>query len=231
MSTRMCDPAKHASLGILDRNAMLIKQVVCVVPNEAKIEFLRAQRTWHPISYAQGFHAQIGGFHLSTARILSLWQDEGAYASFMGSLHDDIAGANQQRRFYESIRVDLFSEEFRMAGSHFESMTEALGHAAFLRIADCVVRDANREHFIGMQREVWHPGMVESGMLAGTFARHTADPNRFLVATLWGSEAAHTAYMQKAFPKLSAEACSQDDMETISGASFELEESWTLLAQ
>jgi len=165
---------------------MLIKLITCDVPLGLRVKFSEAQGAWQAISDTRGFVCQFGGFSANRAHILSLWESRQAYASFMSSSHDDVAGKNQQHRFYNSIRIDLFSEILSMAGAGIDSIAGALSQATHLRIADCSVQKAQQPHFVEVQKDVWHPGMVASGMQAGSFAQHTTDSNRFLVTSLWG---------------------------------------------
>ncbi len=207
---------------------MLIKWVACDVPVGLRAEFSEAQRAWKAIAETKGFICQFGGFSSNRAHILSLWENRQAYASFMSASHDDIASKNQQDRFYKSIRVDLFSEVLRMPGADASLIADALSHATHLRMADCVVPESKQPHFVEVQKDVWSPGMAESGMQAGSFAQHMIDSNRFLVASLWDSEEAHRAYMQHTFPGLYKQASPQDDVTGIAGEFLELEHGWTL---
>lgn len=207
---------------------MLVKWITCDVPSSMQPEFSEAQRAWELVAAVRGFICQFGGFTADRAHILSLWEDLHAYTSFMNSTHDEVADKNRQRRFYESIRVELFSEVLGMYSADAASIAEALSSAKYLRIADCLVRESRRKHFVEMQASVWHPGMAAGGMLAGSFSEHVRDRDRLLVATLWRSEAAHHEYVQHVFPKLYEQSRPKDDLADISGDSFRLEPSWTL---
>lgn len=105
---------------------MLIKWITCDVSASRRVKFSEAQGAWKVISDARGFVCQFGGFNSNRAHILSLLKNPEDYASFMSSSHDDVVGKNQQHRFYNSIRVNLFSEVLRMRGANVGSIADAL---------------------------------------------------------------------------------------------------------
>jgi heme-degrading monooxygenase HmoA len=209
---------------------MLIKRIVCDIPAESRSGFDSAQRSWRTIAAVPGLVSQFGGFTANKAHILSLWRDHDSYRAFMESAHDDVTSQNAQHRFYTAIKVDLLGEEFGMPGSSCSSIVEALPDARLLRIANCDVKPLRDEHFVQMQREIWHPAMRASGMLAGTFAHARSEPNQYLVASLWQSAATHDAYVHGALPTLRREAKPEIDLDSLSGELIELEPAWTVLA-
>ncbi|CAM2146227.1 DUF4937 domain-containing protein [Pararobbsia alpina] len=208
---------------------MLIKRIVCDIPTESRSDFDRAQRSWHALATVPGLVSQFGGFAVDKAHILSLWRDDDSYHAFMSSAHDRVTNQNIQHQHYVAINVELFSEELAMPGSSCSSIIEALPKAGLLRIADCHVSPPRREHFVQVQREMWHPAMAAWGMLAGTFAHAKSRPNRYLVASLWQTAATHQAYVSGALPALRGEAKPEIDLERLSGELIELEPAWTVL--
>jgi heme-degrading monooxygenase HmoA len=71
-----------------------------------------------------------------------------------------------------------------------------------------------------------------AGMLGGAFsvaADDADDARRFLVTTLWASEAAHAAYARDALPALREQANVADDLESITGRLIRVEPTWAVV--
>lgn len=211
---------------------MLIKWIVCRVPAASREAFARGQAAWGKIAAAEGLVGQVGGFCAQDpeeACVLALWTSRGAYDRFMAHVHDAVTYRNEQARAYERIEVTLGASLLRMPGA-CPSLAEALRRAAALRVADCRIRPAAREHFVDMQLTTWAPGMAAAdGMLGGAFSVAEDDPRRFLVTTLWAGEEAHAAYARDVLPGLRATASVDDDLERIVGRLVRLEPTWRVV--
>src|SRR5712691_10980953 len=72
---------------------MLLKWIICSIPQELQSAFSEAQKQWIALKGLQGFLGQVGGWnskHPLQAGVLSCWQDEASYQNFMHHIHDDI---------------------------------------------------------------------------------------------------------------------------------------------
>lgn len=89
---------------------MLVKWILCQVPDSLRQDFDRAQRAWSALNQAPGFLGQLGGWARERTRqacILGLWTHPQAYERFMTELHDSLADAGQGT--YTQISTALFS--------------------------------------------------------------------------------------------------------------------------
>ncbi len=208
---------------------MLLKWIICVVPEPARPDFSRAQEHWSALADLDGFCGQIGGWGKNDpmeACILGLWENEDSYLRFMSEAHDSIAEASGQAEMYDSITITLFEFMFDIPG-RLESMTDAIGEGSLLRTANCKVNTKRKAHFIHMQQEVWNPGMKDSGGLeAGLFGRGRDDPDRFLTATIWQDIASHQSFADHKVPELFEKAEVFLDLKSISGHVIAIDSSW-----
>ena len=207
---------------------MLAKWIVCRVTKPNRPGFAEAQSRWSTIAGCDGFRGQFGGFAGDHAHIVGLWSDQAAYQQFMRHEHDLIAGRNRQSQFYSEIQVGLLSQAMDMPGQH-ATLADAVPFASFVRIADCTVAEARIDHFLEVQRAVWSPGMASApGMLGGAFWSFDGQPNRFLVVSLWRSEAEHDAYATELLPRLRGLAVPEQDLVSIQGYHFGLQLPWSV---
>ena len=210
---------------------MLLKLIVCHVPDANRARFSRGQNEWSALQGVEGFRGQVGGWNEKDpleAVIVGLWRDEPAYARFMLEAHDLVFENNGQKGSYDASSVSLWDRLFDIPGS-VTAMPPAIDGAGFARIAYCVVRRDRVEHFIEVQQRIWNPGMAGAGgMLAGAFSRSREDQRRFLVCTLWRSAVDHRAYVDDVFPYLPRRAEFERDCESLTGYVVPLLPTWTV---
>ncbi len=208
---------------------MLLKWIICVVPEEERPNFSRAQEHWSALAGLEGFCGQIGGWGINNpmeACILGLWEHETSYQKFMSEAHDSIAEESGQAEMYDSIAITMFEFMFDIPG-RLESMTDAIGEGSLLRIANCKVNTERKDHFIQMQQEVWNPGMKDSGgMEAGLFGSGRDESDRFLTATIWQDAAFHQTFADQKVPALFEKAEVVWDLQSISAYVIAIDSSW-----
>ena len=213
---------------------MLLKWIVCRVPESSRERFASAQEAWARIESSQGFLAQAGGWDRNEpacACILSAWRDEDSYAAFMGGLHDEVAAESGQAGTYDSIRTRLCEPLLSMPGV-YDDLFDCLVAGGGLRVAECRVREGRATPFETTQQEIWAPGMAATGgMLAGVFLRGRADPRDYLVLSLWRDAAAHDDYREHVLPGLRELARPDEDVESLVGRFVPLEPRWTVIPQ
>lgn len=204
---------------------MRMKWIVATVPDGQRAAFSRAQAAWTDTALCTGFIGQAGGWDAEgRACILGVWHDAAAADRFMAHVHDAITNANQQADAYTHLEVVLADGLLRMPGGA-RTLSAALPAARFLRVADCTIHAPRRSAFVGAQLRVWAPGMAACpGMLGGLFS--SAGPERYLVTSLWESEAHHQAYVDGPFADLRAQADAAGDLKHITGHRVLLETSW-----
>jgi heme-degrading monooxygenase HmoA len=202
---------------------MLIKYIRCHVPYASQTHFSQAQEAWEELASSTGFIAQLGGFSGEHAHILSIWESKASHQIFMDTQHDRIATAQQGD--YHSLKIAFFDLQFEMPSPQYSTLLAALQNASYLRLADCLVIPKRSEHFIDVQKSIWHSGMAPF-ILAGAFWKNEY---RFLVTTLWESKAAHQRYLDVQFPHLQKMACCEEDILTLDGVHLALIPEWTLL--
>jgi heme-degrading monooxygenase HmoA len=212
---------------------VLLKWIVCEVANESRTAFSAAQSQWDQLRGVDGFSGQVGGWDaresaesLRSACIVGLWRDSDAYRNFMSNVHDPLVEASGQAATYASATTALFDVQFDIPGS-LPDLSAAMNRCEFLRVADCRLLPGREDHFRQVQSDIWNPGMAAAdGMAAGAFSRSRRDGNRFLVTTLWESEAAHAAYVRGAFPRLRERAEVESDVANLLGHRVVLEPDW-----
>jgi len=208
---------------------MLMKWIVCHVPETQKGAFSRAQRAWSALRNADGFYGQWGGwnYHRPTeAGILSLWRDQPSYDAFMSRVHDSIFLANKQEQTYQSISVTLLRCVSSISGDK-KDIRQALS-GRWIRMSDYRVRQ-DRSSFITARQSVWNPALSQAeGLLAGAVGQAVETPNRYLVFSLWRDEQVH-AQSVKQVPGLQNHAGTDRDALSVSHHLFRLEEEWLVL--
>jgi Domain of unknown function (DUF4937 len=205
---------------------MLLKRIVCDVPEDLRAGFSTAQEVWQTTAGAAGFQGQIGGFVDGTAQILALWSSRKQYQRFMSDTHDAVASSARQRDWYTSIAIDLYDFIFQMPGSNSD-MASALSHATFARIAECEVHPNREAHFLWAQESIWRSGMAQAAdMLGGAFWRSSKQAHRYLVTTLWIDGSAHARYKALEFQRLLEQAAPDQDVVALHGVQLRLLPHW-----
>lgn len=134
---------------------MLIKWIVCQVPETQKRAFSQAQSAWKAIKNDDGFYGQWGGwnYHRPTeAGILALWRDSSSYDAFMSHVHDSIFLAVKQEPTYENLSVTLLECVSSISGER-EDIRQALS-GRWIRVSDYRLRPERVESFLSAQRSV-----------------------------------------------------------------------------
>ncbi len=208
---------------------MIVKLIDVCVNAEYRSRFAQGQRAWDALKGEAGFRGQIGGWDsrdTDRARIVGLWSDLAHYNRFMKEVHDPIFELNDQKGTFESTEVSIWDTLFEMPGI-FDSLQPAIQQAQLIRIARCDVLPDRVEHFTRVQREIWTPGMTETGgMTAGLFCTAQADPSRFLVCSFWKTPADHQRYLDGPFPALRRRAQVERDCERVAGSLTHVEPGW-----
>ena len=218
---------------------MLVKLIVCQVPDETRDRFAAGQRLWAALAGVDGFLGQVGGWqpprttpaeaaaeHIAV--IVGLWGDEAAYDRFIRDVHDTIFDANDQCGSCSAIEVTRWKRLFDIPGER-PAMPEAIAESGLLRVARCTVRGEREDHFVEVQQRLWNPAMAAAGgMLAGAFSVSDTDPHQYLVCTLWRSEDAHRRYVAEDLPGLRDRAEVEIDCEALTGYAMPLEKAWVV---
>ena len=207
---------------------LLLKFIHAHALREHQRDFAEGQRAWAALSGVPGFRGQVGGFTPDDgALVCGLWDDAAAYERFMRHDHDAIAARAAQQGTYDRLDIALFDRVLPMPGVYTE-LADAAPLATHLRWADCLVRPDRIESFVGQQQRVWQPGMAATGMLGGGFWRSRGTPERFLVLTLWPSDAVHARYQRDVLPSLRQTAGVDRDLDGICGGFIALRPDWTV---
>lgn len=161
---------------------MIVKWIVCHVPDEWRADFSKAQEDWKALRHVEGFFGQIGGWDIHTksdACILGLWENWKSYHYFMNHIHDDIFSSNNQGQFYESISVALCETLFKTPGSTNELLT-SLQEGKIVRVDEGIVYKDSEQYFAKLQK------MKEAGgMLSGAFCEIVGPNPMYLITTIW----------------------------------------------
>jgi heme-degrading monooxygenase HmoA len=211
---------------------MLLKWIMCRVPEPLQVPFSAAQSKWRQLSKVPGFLGQLGGWNLRAkeeACILAIWKDEPHYKQFMQQQHDKIVRHNDQLGTYESIDVSLLTPTYDMPGCR-ESMMASLQDACALRIADCFVKPEQEAHFVEMEQKIWIPAVCTAeGMLAGAFSKVDHESPRYMVTTLWASIEAHDEYAERTLPALRKASGLSEDVQQFDSGVVTLKNDWLVL--
>lgn len=209
---------------------MLLKWIVCQVPEAKRVMFSEAQQQWADIASCPGFLGQAGGWHEHDACIAGCWQSYDAYQGFMKHAHDTITDKNHQAGTYDAIQVGLADVLLPMPGA-CKDISQVFAKATLLRVADCTLKPGRDAHFVDVQRRVWAPAMERSpGMLGGVFTQFRGGDSRYLVLTGWADEASHRHYVEHHVPRLRGEAEVERDVERLVGRVIPLVPEWRVVA-
>ncbi|MFC0523391.1 YdbC family protein [Pontibacillus salicampi] len=113
---------------------MLIKWIVCTVPERNKEDFAQAQSQWKKLRYIDGFIGQIGGWSSqdkSQAGILTFWKDRDSYQFFMEHVHDKIFNQSGQGDTYDNITIEILENNWDISDFY---LTNELQHTTYLHI-------------------------------------------------------------------------------------------------
>ncbi|SFJ17274.1 DUF4937 domain-containing protein [Thermoflavimicrobium dichotomicum] len=209
---------------------MLIKWIVCQVPEEQKAAFTEAQTIWSALADVDGFYGQWGGWNVlqsTEACILGLWRDLSSYESFMSNVHDTLFLGSNQAKTYQSISITLSKQILSIPGEE-KSIHQALS-GRWLHMADCLVKPERVTSFMTAQLTVWNPAMHQAeGMLAGAMGQAIDIPNRYQVFSLWRDEQAHQVYAENV-TQLREQVGTDLVTISISGCLVQQEEKWLVL--
>jgi hypothetical protein len=116
---------------------MLIKWIICQVPENRREAFSRAQCAWKAIRDVDGLYGQWGGWNVhrpAEAGILALWRDRSSHDAFMSQVHDSIFHATKQEQTYERLSVTLLVGISSLPGER-EALRRALT-SRWIRVSD-----------------------------------------------------------------------------------------------
>ncbi|WP_439019650.1 DUF4937 domain-containing protein [Bacillus thuringiensis] len=207
---------------------MLLKTIYCKVEEEKKELFSKAQEQWRDIQYLDGFHGQFGGWNENEACVFTLWNDRGAYQSFMNGAHDTIyLNSNQEDTFF-SCEIELFQTLYDITDTHLK---DVVTEGSSVRVAICDVKVGKEKHFLHKQETIWNKGMEKAkGMLGGVVAKSLKNENRYIVLTYWKDEIIHERYVKEIFPGLYQLANVNEYVESINGKQIIRKEEWSVTA-
>ncbi|WP_079529233.1 YdbC family protein [Halobacillus hunanensis] len=149
---------------------MIIKWIVCKVPENKREEFSYAQTQWKSLRNIEGFLGQIGGWDSqmsSKAGILSFWKEFQSYRAFMENEHDKIFKRNQQANTYSNISVEIYSETVALSGV---DIIDSLTLATFVRVASFTAPVTMPNHLEAIQKNL-EEGPIYQDVLANVFSK------------------------------------------------------------
>ncbi|WP_270343788.1 YdbC family protein [Bacillus mobilis] len=203
---------------------MLLKTIYCKVEEEKKNLFSKAQEKWRDIQHLDGFQGQFGGWNKDEACVFTLWEDRGAYQSFMNGAHDTIYVNSNQEDTFLSCEIELFQTLYDITE---KPLNDVFTEGTFVRVAICNVKVGKEKYFLHKQETIWNTGMEKAkGMLAGFVGKSLKTENRYIVLTYWKDEMAHQNYVEEIFPELYKLANIHEDVEDIRGKQAVCKEEW-----
>jgi quinol monooxygenase YgiN len=212
--------------------SMLLKWIVCSIPEEQQEAFARSQTHWQALREVPGFLGRIGGWAGGSppcAAILALWQDEVCYQQFMQEQHRQMLQACIQDATYNIQTTTLFHDLSPISGTETNLLT-ALSISKLLRVTDAQTFPERAEAFLHNQLHIWNPDMERSaGLHSGVLAQSRTDPHRYLVASLWQNRQAHQLFLSNIFPQLRLQFKLPQTVQHIKGWYVQLEHEWLVL--
>ncbi|MGN4443815.1 DUF4937 domain-containing protein [Bacillus cereus group sp. MYBK79-1] len=203
---------------------MLLKTIYCKVEAEKKELFSKAQEKWRDIQHLDGFHGQFGGWSENEACVYTLWNDRGAYHSFMNGAHDTIYLNSNQEDTFLSCEIELFQTLYDITDMPLKGVVT---EGSFVRVAICDVKQQSEKQFLHKQEEIWNKGMKKAkGMIGGVVGKSLKNVNRYIVLTYWKDEMAHQNYVEEIFPELYKLANIHEDIEKVQGKQAVCKEEW-----
>lgn len=171
---------------------MLIKWIVCQVPENRKKVFSQAQCSWKVIRDVDGFYGQWGGWNVrrpTEAGILSLWRDSSSYEAFMSHVHDSIFHKTKQEKTYERLSVTLLEGVSSLPGG--KGAIRRTLSSRWISLSDHQLHLERVDSFISEQQSYWHTAENLDGDEVALFlGRALNRPNRCLLFTLLRNEPA-----------------------------------------
>ncbi len=213
---------------------MILKLIVCDVPEEKRERFSRAQAQWTELAGVDGFAGQAGGWESTNrqrAVVIGLWRSKSYYDRFMRDVHDAIVESNRQDECYDSCRVTLWDCLFDIAGPGGD-VAAALQASRTIRLARSAVSGGRDGEPAGIPSAAWKPDSVETkALLGGTFCRNRSDSKQILICTLWGSEPDHSQTVETIFGLLRNHVGLGPDCELDDHLVVQREPAWDVLTQ
>ncbi|MDM5239168.1 DUF4937 domain-containing protein [Bacillus cereus] len=207
---------------------MLLKTIFCKVEEEKREMFSDAQEKWRDLQHLDGFHGQFGGWNEDEACVYTLWEDRGAYQSFMNGAHDIIYLNSNQKDTFLSCEIELFQTLYDIADT---PLKDVIKQGSFVRVAICDVKQQKENQFLHKQETIWDKEMEKiKGMLGGVVGKSLKHENRYIVLTYWKDEIAHERYMKEIFPGLYQLANINEYVESINGKKIIRKEEWSVAA-
>ncbi|RWS44493.1 DUF4937 domain-containing protein [Bacillus mycoides] len=205
---------------------MLLKTIYCKVEEEKRKMFSDAQEKWRDLQYLDGFHGQFGGWNEAEACVYTLWEDRGAYQSFMNGAHDTIYLNSNQKDTFLSCEIELFQTLYDVTDT---PLKDVITQGSFVRVAICDVKQQKENQFLHKQETIWDKEMEKiKGMLGGVVGKSLKYENRYIVLTYWKDEIAHERYMKEIFPELYQLANVNEYVESINGKKIIRKEEWSV---
>ncbi|WP_163529499.1 YdbC family protein [Halobacillus ihumii] len=205
---------------------MIIKWIVCNVPESKKEEFSYAQSRWKSLSYIKGFLGQIGGWDSqmsSKAGILSFWKDFKSYRAFMENDHDKIFETIRQANTYRNISVEIFSKTVTLSGA---DIIDSLKRATFARVATYTVPITMTGHVEEMQEKL-EEGLSYQDVFASVSSKDKE--NKCLLASFGRSRDSYQKHVDHTFSLLRRQPNSSKESLEIAETLLELEEDWLII--
>lgn len=207
---------------------MLLKTIFCKVEEEKREMFSDAQEKWRDLQHLDGFHGQFGGWNEDEACVYTLWEDRGAYQSFMNGAHDIIYLNSNQKDTFLSCKIELFQTLYDITDT---PLKDVIKQGSFVRVAICDVKQQKENQFLHKQETIWDKEMEKiKGMLGGVVGKSLKHENRYIVLTYWKDEIAHERYMKEIFPGLYQLANINEYVESINGKKIIRKEEWSVAA-
>ncbi|MEW9033307.1 MAG: YdbC family protein [Planifilum fimeticola] len=168
---------------------MLIKWIVCQVPENRREAFSRAQCAWKAIRDVDGLYGQWGGWNVhrpAEAGILALWRDCSSHDAFMSQVHDSIFHATKQEHTYKRLSVTLL-EGVSSLPEEREALRRALT-SRWICVSDDQLHPERVDFLMREQPSDRHTAENLDGDVAALFTgRELNGPDRCLSFTLWRS--------------------------------------------
>ncbi len=205
---------------------MIIKWIVCNVPESKKEEFSYAQSQWKSLSNIKGFLGQIGGWDSqmsSKAGILSFWKDFKSYRAFMENDHDKIFEKNRQANTYRNISVEIFSKTVTLSGA---DIIDSLKRATLVKVESFTAPATMPGYFEATQKSL-EEGPSYQEVFTSVFSKDKE--NKCLLASFGRSRDSYQKHVDHTFSLLRGQPNSSKESLEIAETLLELEEDWLII--
>ncbi|SDY99854.1 DUF4937 domain-containing protein [Thermoactinomyces sp. DSM 45892] len=205
---------------------MLLKFIQCHVKINNKNAFSKAQQKWKEIRKSKGFKGQIGGWgdrDRQQATILSLWDTEENYQTFMREKHDSIYDKIKQKDIFQSMEVQTFQV---IKHSLNIDINKIWKEASVVQAILCKVVPEQAHRFIETQEKMIVPNVSSfEGVLGMCLGRKDST---FLVVSFWDRMVNHENYMLHAFQHFreQTESESGEYLTHAKGSLLHIEKKW-----